>query len=309
MRATKLSPKRRKKPAAKQSSSSIPGIGEVSTPPTTFEAYCYCIYGQKGIGKTTLTNQLTEKTLTFMFEDRINIPIRKVDCPSATVAEIENGSEDPWQIFKTIAEQCIEDDTVDCIVVDSVDLAYQACMNHVCISEGCEHPGQQNDFGATWNAVKEEFRTVMEGIRKSPDMCLVLISHCNEDRMELNTASKSQLKGMTVYSPSCAKACQEYLRQSCDYAFFYGKHGRHRAIHIRWDDNIWTAAGNDDFFQTKDGELISVLEIPDKNKAGQYLVDAFNNRPTSEVLDTWEVGNQDEEPEEEKPTPRRRRRK
>lgn len=271
----------------------IPAVGELNEPPTDFIDYCYIIYGQKGIGKTTMCSQLSEKTLVCMFEDRYNTKIRMRVFPSKTVEEIENGEPNPWANFKKVAERIVADpegSEVDIIVVDSIDLAYLACQNHICSENGITHPNDANDYGATWNEVSSEFRSVMEAIRKAPGLCLVFTSHCNEDRMEINSAKKADLKKLTVYSPSCGKKPSEYIKQSCDFAFFYGKHKQYRGIHIRWEDNIWTACGNDDHFLNSEGQMISILEIPAKETAGAALRAAFENAPISDIIEYWEPG-------------------
>jgi hypothetical protein len=301
--------KKKRKPA--EDDNTIPAVGEYNEPPNEFTDYCYIIYGQKGIGKTTLCSQLSEKTLVCMFEDRYNTKIRMKAFPSKTVEEMENGEPDPWANFKGVVENAMDPDAnVDIIVVDSVDLAYQACMNHICKENGISHPNDMNDYGATWNEVSAEFRSVMESIRKHSGLCLVLISHCTEDRFEINSASKADLKKHTVYSPSCAKKPSEYVKQACDFAFFYGKHKGFRAMHIRWEDNIWTACGNDDRFLDTDGQMIAALEIPSKETAGQAVRAAFENEPFSLVIEHWEGGVVPEAPEddsEETPAPTRKK--
>lgn len=276
VKTSKIQPTKRTNPL-------IPSVGELHKPSENLSDYCFLIYGQKSMGKTTLLSQLSDKSLVCMFEDRTNLPIRMVNFPSATIDDLEAGKPDPWQSFKEVAEAAMESDEVDFLCIDSIDLAYAACLNHVAHAAGYRHPGEANDYGTTWHEVTDEFRHVMETIRKS-STGLAFCSHCTEERLELNTGSKEQLKNYTVYSPSCPRQPTDYLRQSCDYVFFYGKHGSSRALHFRWDDNIFTACGNDEHFLTEDGDKICALQMPSKTKAGQHFRSAFFNKPETAVL-------------------------
>jgi len=302
-RASQL--RKKKRPSTDSSESLIPGVGETSQAPTEFQAFCWLIYGQKGIGKTTLCSQLTDKSLVCMFEDRFNLSIRKVDLPSKTVEELENGEDDPWLTFKSVIAQSLERDDVDLIVVDTVDMAYQACLNHVCKEEGVRHPSDVNDYGSTWNLVKEEFRKTMESIRKSGKICLVFTSHCTQDRVELNTGKKA-----TLYGPTCPGAPLQYLKQSCDYAIFFGKHGSQRALHVRWDEDIWTACGVQDTFLDPKGKPIAAIQAGSRTSSGKSLVSAFYNKPITDIIAYEEdivpdlSSQEDDEEEEETPVKR-----
>jgi hypothetical protein len=187
-------------------------------------------------------------------------------------------------------------------------MAWQACLNSICKEEGVRHPSDVNDYGSTWNLVKEEFRKVMESIRKSGKICLVFTSHCNVDRVEMNTGKKS-----IIYGPTCSGAALMYAKQSCDFAIFYGKHGKQRALHIRWDEDIWTACGVEDTFCDPDGKPIAAVAVLNKEVAGRCLTSAFYNEPISDIIAYAEdiipqfddSSSQEEDGEEESPAPRR----
>lgn len=311
-RATKVKPTRRARPSQKTSSNSmIPDVGELFQPSTDLKDYCFLIYGEKSMGKTTLLSQVSELGVVAMFEDRENLPIRMLKFSSQSVTNLENGASDPWVEFKRFRDEAFEDDRVDFIGVDTIDMAYAACKNHICAEEGIRDPGEVNDFGTTWNLISEEFRSTMESIRKHPNVGLAFTSHCSIERMELNTASKEELKKYTVYSPSAGKQPTDYVRKFADYVFFYGKHGRNRGLHIRWEDNIWTACGNDNHFLTESGEQIAVLDMPSKLTAGKCFTSAFNNQPISIPLKLWEDEGQTdgEPPPSQERRPARKKRK
>ena len=267
----------------------IPGIGELHEPSEDMTDYAFLIYGEKSMGKTTLLSQVTEKTLVCMFEDRMNTKIRMRAFEPATIEQMEEGKEDPWATFKQLIQEVSDNtDLVDCLAIDTIDMAYVACQNHICLQNGINHPNDANDYGATWNEIEQEFASTMEVIRKMEGVTLVLSSHCSVERGEVNTGSKESLRKNSVYSPTAPKKASEYVRKFVDYVIFYGKHGTSRALHFRWADNIWTACGNEDHFKTSEDQPISVLHMPSKLTAGEDFRSAFNNEPQSAVLQTWE---------------------
>lgn len=284
--------KRTEKSAPKtKSNSEIPAIDDLNEPPDNFLSYRTVIYGMKGIGKTTLCASLSPRTLTMMFEPRRrNLKIRMVQFNIRSVEQLENGEVDPWKEFIRLSEQAIEDDSVDCINVDTIDLAYTACLNSVCHDEGVEHPGGLNDYGATWNAVGSEFRSKLDAIAES-GIGMIFTSHANIAKKEINTGETVE-----TFGPSAPSQAYSYLQQACDFAFFYGKHNDKKALHFRWDSSIWTACGTEDRFLSADGRKIAAIDMPSAADASKALLSAFDNNPSSNVLAFY-----DEDPEEEKP--------
>ncbi len=282
----------------------LPGIADINEPPESFLEYCTIIYGSKGIGKTTLCASLSEKAMVFMLEPkRKNLKIRMKQLRPVSVAQIEAGEPDCWEDFKAMCEMCKEDPSIDLIVIDTIDKLYEACLNSVCAREGIEHPGGLNDFGAAWSAIKSEFSTTLDRIKYDSDLGLVFISHAKESNVEVNTETTA-----LYYAPSCSGAANDYIRAAVDFAFFYGKHGDHRALHFRWNSSIWTACGVADRFLSPDGRKIAAIKIPapDPGAAsaiptGQYLLAAFDNAPKSKILVYDDASDDEEEEETKKP--------
>jgi hypothetical protein len=277
---TKPKTRTKSKPSVASSSSRLPGIDELNLPPENFLDYCSVIYGLKGVGKTSLIANMSPNSLVFMFEPRRrNLKIRMVQLDMKSVPQIEAGEEDPWKLFKELVEEAKQDPTISHIGIDTVDRCYKACMNSVCSEMGIIHPGGLNDFGNAWNAVKEEFRSYFDTLLASEELGVTFVSHCTEMPLEINTGET-----VVTYGPSCDNFAKEYLKQACDFAFFYGKHYSRRALHVRWTPDIWTACGVDDVFLTPSGEKIAAFEIPSASTAGQSLLDAYANNPSTKIL-------------------------
>jgi|LakMenE01Jun11ns_1017448.scaffolds.fasta_scaffold9954872_7 hypothetical protein len=273
---------------------SIPGPNDLNVPPSDLLEYTICLYGTKGIGKTTLASSIPN-SIVAMFEPlRKNLPIRQLPFRCYDVTQIrDEGKPDAWLQFKSFIDKCENDNTVQCIIGDTVDRIYDACLTHHCVIEGVRHPGGLNDFGKLWAVIKDDFEKTLNSIR---DMGkgLILISHTKESDIEVVTGGKA-----VQYGPSCSGAALKYLKAACDYAFFYGyTASQERCLHLRGYENIWTACGVPNHFISPSGKSLELVEIPEGEIKGWTLLQkAFNN----ELYDHGE-----EQPTVEKKTTRKR---
>lgn len=285
----------RKKAAAEASQLLLPGVDDLNIPPDLLEAYTICLYGTKGIGKTTLAASYPNYVVVMTEPLRKNLKIRMKALPCYDYDSIvELGKQDAWVLFKGIVDEAIERSDVHGLAIDTIDRLYEACLTHHCVVEGVRHPGGLNDFGALWSIIKDDFETTLNTIREN-DLGLLLLSHAKETEIELNTGAKAM-----SYAPSASGAATRYIKAACDYAFFYGYHGRKRAIHLRGFEKIWTSCGVEDRFISKSGEPLTMIEMGADTVGNGYnvLKQGFDNQ-------LW---NYDEEPEDEevKPTTKKR---
>ena len=275
----------------------LPGPEELNIPPNDINAYTTCLYGTKGIGKTTLAASYPGYVVIMTEPLRKNLNIRMFSLPCYDYDSITNeNKDDGWVVFKALVQEAAEDDTIKGLAIDTIDRHYDACLTHHCVFEGVRHPGGLNDFGALWSIIKDDFESTLNRVREN-DLGLLLLSHAKETEIELNTGSKAM-----TYAPSCSGAATKYIKAACDYAFFYGYHGRKRAIHLRGFEKIWTSCGVSDHFISKSGEPLTMIEMGADTVGNgyQYLQKGFNN----------ELYNYDEEADDtEEVKPSRRTRK
>jgi hypothetical protein len=248
---------------------------EINTPPTNLSDSIIVVYGRKGIGKTSLAAQF-DKPLVCMFErGRRNLPIMMV--PQEGEPKLD------WQTFKDYAEAFIESQEFQTLVIDTIDRAYECCMEYVCQERGCTHPNDMNDFGKTWSAVKAEFQAVLEVIKDS-GKGLVLISH--ETTKPLNTLGKGlKREGLSKEAvveriePSCSKQVFEVVQEICDYVFYYGYREEFRITVRSPSDLVWTSCGMGDQFLDPDGNSISTFKVGNNPKdAYKNLIEAHSNK-------------------------------
>lgn len=284
----------RKKASTTRSGHLLPAVDDLNIPPNDFLEYTTCIYGAKGIGKTTMASSFPGYVVIMTEPLRKNLQIRMMSLPCYDYDRItEDGATDAWPLFKQLIDEAVERDDVKGLAIDTVDRLYDACLTHHCVVENVRHPGGLNDFGALWAIIKDDFETTLNSIREN-NLGLLLVSHAKEDDIELNTGGKGKM-----YAPSCSNAATKYIKAACDYAFFYGYHGRKRALHLRGFEFIWTSCGVRDRFISKSGEPLTMIEVGRNYIDNGYglLQAGFNN----------ELWNYDEEPEDESPSPRKRR--
>lgn len=126
------------------------------------------IYGEPKVGKTTIASQFP-KALLLAFEKGYN-------ALSGVMAQNIN----KWSEFKTVLKQLEKAEvkqSFETIVVDTVDLAYDACELFICQREGVDKIGDIG-YGAGYKMVKDEFNSALRRIPML-DYGLVMISHAN----------------------------------------------------------------------------------------------------------------------------------
>jgi len=258
----------------------LPGPDELSEPPDELTAYCMVIYGEKGVGKTSLASRFPKSIVGMLEPRRRNLRIRMV-----RLDQSEKGKALPWAYTKRFIEACIEDGSVETVVIDTVDRAYVKCLESVCRDKGIKDPGELNDYGKTWREIRDEFESTMNSVLYA-EKGLVLISHAHYREAELRSGNT-----MEILVPTCSPAAFNYLKAAADYAFYMGYHGRKRALYIRGHEDLWCSCGSSEHFLDPNDVPVNTLILGDSpEEAFETMVRSFNN----EVYDV------DHQPEEKK---------
>jgi hypothetical protein len=207
--------------------------------------------------------------------------------------------------MKEMAKRAEDDDSIKTLSYDSVDEWFLIAMNSVCHREGIRHPGEVNDFGATWAQVMEEFSHTFNALKSNGQVGVLFTSHLKERTVELDTGLSGKKKPKT-YAPTCSGQALSYIKKACDFVFLYTEHKRQRAMHVRWGGDVFVACGTDDhFLDVNTGKPLYAFAMPDSpTKAGLELLKAFDNE-CEELID---IDDDDEEDEEEE-QPRRNKKK
>lgn len=254
----------------------IPDPDDLNIPPDDFRDYTTLLMGAKGIGKTTASSGFPGN-LTFMWEPRRkNVKLRMIGANEGIIVRpaqaIMDGEEDPWELFKEYHAEAVTRSDVKMITWDTVDLAYQACFESVCARLGVCHPKEiKDDYGNSWNIIKNEFTALIDTIRASDKVGLMFISHVKERDQEFAEGMSS----MNILGPSAPPACIQILKSACDFWLYYGWDDGNRKVWCRDEDRMVDVAAGTGFI--KNGKATTSFVIPNSlTDAGKVFYDTVN---------------------------------
>jgi len=244
-----------------------------------FWDYTILICGAKKIGKTSLFSH-AERSFYMMCE------------PGGKGLAIHQRPCTTWKRFVAYVDLLEADKAFSPIIVDTVDLAYEACLKHVCWEMGIDHPTDAG-YGKGWNAVKQEFRTQLTrlGLLKKGS---VFISHSAEREVETRSG-----KSYSKLVPSMSGQAREMMESMIDIWIMYDYVGDERYMQILGDDHVSAGHRLESRFRYTDGTRIKFIHAGDSSQeAWDNLQAAFSNeleRPEEEPVKL--------EPKTEKPVP------
>ena len=217
--------------------------------PSTLGEYTICIYGDKGIGKSTLASQFPD-ALTFMFEpQRSDVAIRQVP-------DYRRG--EPlltWDRYKKYLELVADDPKVKTVVIDNADHAYFACVKYVEEANGWSDIGEPA-YGHGWRELRKEWGVTNNALRylmASKPGGVIYTSHA---RRRETTSLSGQQNDWVV--PTCDDKCWDYLK-TCPIAIYYGWRERHRVLHLTGTEDLWAGIPDGRFRDRKTGKPLQCL--------------------------------------------------
>jgi len=256
--------------------------GEYNEPPTEFLDYCVLIFGEKGVGKTTLASTIPGSYVNQYEVGRRNLRIRQSNVATLTAKKMAAEQtkakragktyHTPWEVMQAYHTKQMEDPTVRCIIEDTIDAAWFNCMHHICFHKGISDPGEPNDYGQTWRELKSAFLEEYQRIIAS-EKGLWFLSHANFKEVELRGDDTYE-----VLVPTVQKGGFEIVKQVCDFAFYYGYNDQKRCVTVRDTGDIWAACGtNEHFCDTQGSPLQRIFMGDNPDTSYEVLQRAFNN--------------------------------
>lgn len=151
--------------------------------------YSILMYGPTKVGKSTFASQ-AESAVFLATEPGLNaLSVFKVDI-------------DSWETFLTAcAELAKQKHEFRTIVVDTVDNAYEMCLEYVCKGltgkdgQPVSHPADLG-YGKGWSAVNAEFKRVLTKLAMM-QQGLILISHSKVQEVETRTEKYDKIMPTT----------------------------------------------------------------------------------------------------------------
>lgn len=259
--------------------------------------YNYCIYGAKGVGKSTLACAFPG-AVNFRFEfGRQNIQVRQV--PEAKTKLLL------WSDFMDYLDAFLEDDTCLFAIIDSIDCCHDRCFEHVCAEYGIEDPSEaEKNSYKVWKEISSTFASAFHKIQRSGKHFITL-SHDKIRTYKNPDGSEREMTDWTL-SPSPAAI----VKEQCEVVLYYGYSGNDRVITVRNDNNrIFCSCGLDSRFLDPNGSPIKRFEVPnidttDHEEKAELALGVLQSAWDNELWD-YDTG----EPEPPKKPTRSRRKK
>ncbi|MBW7989999.1 MAG: ATP-binding protein [Planctomycetes bacterium] len=180
---------------------------------TDISLYTFLLYGREKIGKTITFSKCPE-AIFFTTE------------PGTKGLEIfefnyKNGGIKDWNIFRRGVDVLLASDRFKTVVIDTVDKAYDMCLDYICNEWGIDYPGftpiGKNDYGKSWKAIRKEFVYQIDRIIQSGrGVCFT--SHATEEEFESISGAKFHRIG-----PSMSNQAKKVVTALVD-MFFYAEY-------------------------------------------------------------------------------------
>jgi hypothetical protein len=118
------------------------------------DRYSLLVYGVPKIGKTTLLNQWPD---VFFIATEPGLKAKKW-----FGEEVQS-----WTDVRVLVKTLAKSKRFKTIVIDTAEIAYELCMEYVCQKRGVEDPTDADDYGATWRAVRDEFKRTCNALART----------------------------------------------------------------------------------------------------------------------------------------------
>jgi hypothetical protein len=196
--------------------------------------YLLLVYGREKIGKTTFFASFPEAVFFFCEPGGKGLPVYSMGD--------KNCLED-WAEFKAGVKVLQENPgKFRTVVVDTVDRAYDMCLDWVCKQLGIPHPGEDSsgrqDYGKSWRAVKQEFLSEIYKVVKS-GRGVGFTSHAKDEAATTRSGST-----FTRIYPSMSNQARSVIEALVDFYFYAeymtGREGEIRRVLVtQGDELIW----------------------------------------------------------------------
>lgn len=259
---------RRKKPAkaggadgqsAKAGPISLPS--RENEPPNSLAEYVWFLYGEKGVGKTSLIGQ-APNSLIFMFEvGRRNLKIKMVPDYSKHEPALT------WDRFIDYRDHILSLPAAKRPAVIGIDTAEQ--MYSQMMRDYWKQCGHQSADDMKWNEWDITDRLLSDMLTSFLDagIQVMFTAHAKKRELEVDEGDNTMMT-----APTLTPRCWKWIKMVADCAFYYGYYGSDRVIYVRGKDTLWAACGLEDrFLDPKSGEQLYCIP------AGKTSAEAWKN--------------------------------
>lgn len=223
--------------------------------------YSLVLYGERKIGKTTLAEQ---------FPDNLMIEFE----PGARALEAYVMEVQSYAHFEGIVEAILSGQhKFKSTTVDTGGVAYEMAMAYGCHVHDIEHPGAENDYGASWSKIRKVFVDPMRQLLNS-GLGFIVIGHEQEKEIETRSGRK-----FVKMRPNFSKQADEFFTSQIDNIFYYHYDHNERWLQIEGDEYVTAGHRIKGHFLTPKGERVHRIPMGDsEEEAFKNLMAAFNNK-------------------------------
>jgi hypothetical protein len=223
---------------SKQDLSSLSLPTEPKEPNHDLGDYLLLIYGREKIGKTKMLSSFPNAIFFSTEPGSKGLRIYEFNA--------EDGAVRNWDIFRKGVDLLEKNrGQFKTVIIDTVDRAYDMCLDWVCENKGIEYPGQDSDgkedFGKSWRAVKMEFLDAIHRLSQA-GYGIVFTSHAKETEIKTRTGEKY----WRIF-PTMSGQARAVVEAIVD-LFFYAEYVRgadgttQRILVCEGDETIWAGA-------------------------------------------------------------------
>lgn len=228
-----------------------------SEPNPEMGAYTWLIFGEKKIGKTSLT-ALFGKALHMLTE------------PGGKALRLYPVIIDSWATFKKAVRAFVKSD-YDTAVIDIADKLYPMCEDYTCERLVIADLSEE-DWGKGWRENRKEFERVFDTLLNS-GKGVVFISHAQEQEVETRDGSKYDR-----VMPTMHKRMRDLVEGVVDVWAYYTYDGKRRVLQVLGDDHVSAGHRLEGRFQTPDGRPLRFIGMGRSAKQAYANIEkAFNN--------------------------------
>lgn len=232
---------------------------ERSVPESELGAYTWLIFGEKKIGKTSLT-ALFGKAVHLFTE------------PGGKALRLYPVVVDTWRKMKKAVKALKNDTSFDTVVIDIVDPLYPMVEDYTCEKLVITDLADE-EWGKGWRENRKEFERVFRDLLNL-NKGVIFLSHAQEQEVETREGIKYDRMMPTMH-----KKMRDLVEGSVDIWAYYTYDKQRRVLQILGDDHISAGHRLEGRFLTPDGRPIRRIDMGSSAKqAYRNVTEAFNNR-------------------------------
>lgn len=209
---------------------------EKSKPLNDMTQYIIMMYGVPKIGKSTFASQMDD-------------PLFLATEQGLHALEVYQTEIKTWEDFIGACAELHKSKRFKTVIIDTVDNAYQMCLDYVCKAHGIKHPSDL-EWGKGWSLVNKEFQRVLTKLSHE-GRGLVFLSHSQDITIKTRTSE------ITKAVPTLVKSARKFILGISDIIMYAEmedtKDGLKRVIHCEPSEN-WEAGD-------RTGRLPAVLPL------------------------------------------------